>query len=175
MNEPFILLTPLTFAIVAGLAISIPLIRYGRTHGWFTSERITKRQLEEKLDEAFHGRDPLTNDQFYEAYFVKQGVPKEIPLAVKRIFEEHFGTDFSRLSDDDDFSKELRFIWDYDSMVDVEIVIALEEEFGIKVSDAEATEMKTIKAIVKTIWEKTSRQSETLSPHSPTAHATGGR
>lgn len=167
MNEPFILLTPLAFATAAGLAISIPLIRYGRTHGWFTNVLITQRELETKLEEAFQGREPLTNEAFYEAYFARQGIPKEIPLAVKRIFEEHFGTDFSRLSDDDDFSKELRFIWDYDSMADVEIVIALEEEFDIKLSDAEAASMTSINAIVDTIWKKKTQQSDTSNHRSP--------
>lgn len=174
MNELFILLMPIAFATLVGLAISIPLIRCGRMHGWFTNELITKRQLEAKLDEAFHGRDPLNGEQFYEAYFAKRGIPKEIPLSVKRIFEEHFGTDFSRLSDDDDFSKELSFIWNYDSMVDVEIVIAIEEEFGIKVSDAEATEMKTIKAIVETIWKKKTQQRDTPNHHSPSAQGADG-
>jgi acyl carrier protein len=152
-----------------GLVISIPLIQYGRKHDWFKNELITKRQLEAKLDEAFHGRAPLSGEQFYDAYFAKQGIPKEIPLNVKRIFEEHFGTDFSRLNDDDDFSKELSFIWNYDSMVDVEIVIAIENEFGIKVTDSEATEMKTIKAIVETIWKKKSQQSDTPNPHNDVA------
>lgn len=166
VNEQFILLTPLAFAIIMGLAISIPLVRYGRKHDWFTNGLITKRQLEAKLDEAFHERAPLSNEQFYEAYFAKQGIPKEIPLAVKRIFEEHFGADFSRLRDDDDFSKELSFIWNYDSMVDVEIVIAIEDEFGIKVPDAEAAEMKTIKTIVETIWNKKSQQTSSRCSHS---------
>jgi len=175
VNDLFILLMPLAFAIGMGLVISIPLIQYGRKHDWFKNELITKRQFEAKLDEAFHGRAPLSDEQFYEAYFAKQGIPKEIPLSVKRIFEEHFGTDFSRLSDDDDFSKELSFIWNYDSMVDVEIVIAIEDEFGIKVTDAEATEMKTIKAIVETIWKKKSQQSDTPNHRSPSAPVVGGR
>ena len=175
MNEMFILLTPLVFASVVGLAISIPLILYGRKHDWFKNELITKRQFEAKLDEAFHGRVPLTSDQFYDVFFAKQGIPKEIPLAVKRIFEEQFGTDFSRINDEDDFSKEFSFIWNYDSMVDVEIVVAIEEEFGIKVSDAEATEMKTIKAIVETVWKKRSQHGDAPNPHSPSAQGAGDR
>jgi acyl carrier protein len=167
MKEVFILLPPFMFATVVGVAISSPLILYGRKRGWFKDELISKRQFEEKLDEAFHGRTPLTDDEFYEAFFAKQGILKEIPLAVKRIFEEQFGADFSRIHDDDDFSKELRFIWNYDSLVDVAIVIAIEEEFGIKVSDAEATEMKTIKAIVETVWAKKSHRREATSPSVP--------
>ena len=45
-------------------------------------------------------------------------------------------------------------IWDLDSMADVEIVIALEEQFDIKVTDEEAAAMKTIRKVVEVVWSK---------------------
>jgi acyl carrier protein len=149
-----ILILPVSLSILVGLAIGIPLIRFGRKHGWSEYLFITHKQFLAKCEAAFHGRTPLTPDEYYEAYFGKSGIPKEIPVRVRRIFEEHFDADFSRLKDDDDFTKELSFFWDYDSFVDVEIVLALEEEFGIEISDKEATEMKSVRAIVETIWKK---------------------
>lgn len=155
MNDLLPVLVPFALSILAGLAISIPLIKFARTHEWFEDGHIiTRKQFELELEHAFKGREPLSPEQYYEAYFAKQGIPKEIPIRVRCIFEEHFEADFSRMKDDDDFSKELRFFWDYDSMNDVEIVIALEKAFDIKISDAEAAQMKTIHAIVDTIWNK---------------------
>jgi acyl carrier protein len=60
----------------------------------------------------------------------------------------------SRLADNDDFSKNLSFFWDFDSMADVEIVCALEEKFGIKISDEEAEKAHTISEIVNLVYSK---------------------
>jgi acyl carrier protein len=146
---PVPVLIAILLSILVGLAISIPLIIFGRKYGWSDGGHIiTRKQFEAKVEEAFRGRPPLDPDEYYEAYFAKLGIPKDIPARVRRIFEEQFEADFSRMKDDDDFSK------DYDSMVDVEIVLALEDEFGIKISDKEAAEMKTIRAIVDAILKK---------------------
>ena len=58
------------------------------------------------------------------------------------------------LKDTDDFSKELSFFWEMDSMADVEAVIAFEEEFSIKISDVESQNMKTFRDMVMTIDRK---------------------
>lgn len=58
------------------------------------------------------------------------------------------------LKDTDDFSKELSFFGEMDSMADVEAVIAFEEEFGIKISDEESQNMKTFRDMVLTINRK---------------------
>ncbi len=149
------LIVPIALSILMGLAISIPLIRVARRHGWFADRHIiTRQQFESQLEDVFRGRSSLTSDEYYETYFMNLGVPKEIPIRIRRIFEEHFDTDFSRLTPDDDFSKDLSFFWDYDSMVDVELVLAIEEEFGIKISNKEAEGMKSIRKTVETVWKK---------------------
>jgi len=53
----------------------------------------------------------------------------------------------------------MKFIWGYDSMVDVEIVMALEEEFDIKIEDSEAEHMRSIQDIVMCIWNKKMKDS----------------
>ena len=58
------------------------------------------------------------------------------------------------LKDTDDFSKELSFFWEMDSMADVEAVVAFEEEFRIKISDEESQNMKTFRDMVMTIDRK---------------------
>ncbi len=66
------------------------------------------------------------------------GVDLAIVEGVKSIFEEQFDADMSRRSSEDDFSKNLSFLWAWDSMPDVEIVNQLEEKFHIKITDSEA-------------------------------------
>lgn len=113
-----------------------------------------RKAKSEKLDDAFAGREPLDEQTFYEKYFRARGVPSDVVIKVKRIFESELGVDLSRLSAEDDFSRNLSFLWEYDSMADVEIVIRLEEEFGIKIADAEAEKANTIEAIVNLVWSK---------------------
>ena len=115
---------------------------------------ISHKELLKKLDEFFEGRAPLSDDDFYIKYFEGQGVQKEIPIRVRKIFEEMFEADFSRITSTDDFSEEMKFIWGFDSMIDVEIVMAVEEEFDIKIEDEEAEKMKSIQDIVIGVWNK---------------------
>ena len=60
--------------------------------------------------------------------------------------------------DTDDFSKELAFFWDIDSLADVEIVQALEQEFHVTITDAEAVAMKTLRDIVLGVHAKLTTQ-----------------
>ena len=113
-------------------------------------------QRKRKLERAFAGRASLGSEQFYEAYFKERGIPFHIVSGVRSILEELLSADLSRLVDSDDFSKNLSFFWDFDSMADVEIVCALEERFAIKISDAEAEQTKTIADIVDLVHSKSS-------------------
>jgi acyl carrier protein len=63
----------------------------------------------------------------------------------------------SRLNLDDDFSQNLSFFWDYDSMANVEIICSLEEKFKIKILDKEAEETKTVNDIVNLVARKAQR------------------
>jgi len=118
---------------------------------------ISHKELLKKLDEFFEGRASLSDDDFYIQYFERQGVQKEIPIRVRKIFEEMFEADFSRITSTDDFSEEMKFIWGFDSMIDVEIVMAVEEEFNIKIGNEEAKKMKSIQDIVSCVWNKTKK------------------
>ena len=98
---------------------------------------------ERMLDDVFKGREPLNDSQLRESYLKKFGVTIDTVAKVRRILSEILHVDLRRIRDTDDFSKELAFFWDLDSLADVEIVEALEEEFQIVISDAEAEAMKT--------------------------------
>ena len=115
---------------------------------------IGHNELIEKLDEVFNDRESLSDEEFYTQYFEMQGIPKEIPIRVRKIFEEQFDADFSRVKNTDDWSQEMQVIWGVDSMIDVEIIMAVEEEFGVRIEDEEAEKMKSIQDIVACVWNK---------------------
>jgi len=133
-----------TILAFVGIVVSIGIL-YGKRQS---------HQKKKKLEALFAGREPLNDADFYEAYFKVLGVTPEISSKVRKIFEETLNADFSKIKDTDDFSKEFAFFWAMDSMADVEIVIALEKEFGIKITDDEAQEMKTFRDVVLSINRK---------------------
>lgn len=118
------------------------------------------RSVKKKLEAAFAGREPLDDQTFYERHFRSRGVPADVVVKVRRILEDEFDVDLARLSAEDDFARNLGFIVDYGSLDAVEVVIRLEEEFGIKISDAEAEHTTTVEGIVDMVWDKL-RQRET--------------
>ena len=71
---------------------------------------------------------------------------------------DYLGKEMRALEPDDDLSGDYALIWDLDSMADVEIIIALEDQFGVKFSDEEAVQMKTIRDIAEGVVEKLNSQ-----------------
>jgi acyl carrier protein len=116
-----------------------------------------QRQKQEKLDSVFAGREPLDDHQLWERYFRQNDVAPATVARIREIFSEILRVDFSRIRDTDDFSEELAFFWDFDSLADVELVEALEKQFDIRITDAEAEAMKTLRDIVLTVHEKISK------------------
>lgn len=110
-----------------------------------------------RLDAVFAGRTPLTPEEFFTRYFEERGFDRDLVLHIHKIFAENISLDLSRLSAIDDFSRELQFLWNYDSLADVEIVLDLETEFGIAISDAEATRMTSLLAVVEVVNDKLRR------------------
>lgn len=111
-----------------------------------------------RAEAIFHGRDALDDQSLWEKYFKQYGVEETTVSRVRKVLSGVLQTDLSRIHDSDDFSKELAFFWDWDSMADVEAVQALESEFGIAITDSEAEAMKTLKDIVLGIHEKLGRK-----------------
>ena len=112
------------------------------------------RAKRRKIEKAFSGREALLPEQFYERYFAAKGVPFEVANGVREVLTEQLDADLSRLIDADDFSKNLSFFWSFDSMASVEIVIALENKFSIKIEDVEAERARTVGDIIQLVCEK---------------------
>ena len=113
-----------------------------------------RKEKEEAIENAFRGREKYSAEQFYNKYFKEQGVPAYIVHGVKEVLEDNLDADLSRLIDEDDFSKNLNFFWEFDSMADVEVIIMLEEKFNIIIKDSEAEQTLTVKDMVYLVWEK---------------------
>jgi acyl carrier protein len=103
---------------------------------------------EVEIDKIFEGRIKLTPDEFYEEYYNDKGIPKYIILDILKLLEDELEADLSRLIPDDDFSKNLRYLFEFDSMADVEIIESIETKFSITISDTEAENIKTINDLV---------------------------
>jgi len=118
---------------------------------------IEHQQKQQRLERVFAGREPLDDRKLWERYSQQNNVAPETVAEVRQIFSEILEVDLSRIRDTDDFSEELALFWEFDSLADVELVEALEEQFGITITDAEAEAMKTLKDIVLTVHSKTAK------------------
>jgi acyl carrier protein len=107
-----------------------------------------------KIQAAFAGRERLDERAFYERYFMNRGVPANIVGRFRRVLQDALNADMSRLRGDDDFEQNLSFFWEFDSMADVELIIKLEEEFGIKIRDTEAQQASSVEEMVELVWSK---------------------
>jgi acyl carrier protein len=127
------------------IVIGIPILRYQ-----------TKRKRQ-KLQIVFSGRQPLNAQTFYEKYFRALDIPADIVIKIRNILEEILEADLSCLQAEDDLTKNLSFLFDYDSMAGEELVSKLEEEFKINITFAEAENAHTIEEIVKLVRFKVSK------------------
>jgi|SRR6516164_3757207 acyl carrier protein len=128
-----------------------------------------RQQKQQKLEQVLTGRESLDASQLWARYFRQDDIAPDTVAKIRQIFSEILGVDLSRIRDTDDFSKELAFFWDFDSMADVELIQALEQQFGITITDAEAEAMKTLKDIVLTVHAKIAKQIRLTRPLQRTA------
>jgi acyl carrier protein len=120
------------------------------------------RKRNKEVNAVFAGRQELDDRDFYEKYFQAQGIPYFIVQKIRTIFAEELNADMSRLSAEDDFSKNLSFFWEFDSLADVEIVMRLEEEFQIKLTSEDLQDQfRTVDGMVNLVWRKV-REKEKL-------------
>ncbi|MDT7540693.1 MAG: hypothetical protein QOE33_597 [Acidobacteriota bacterium] len=115
------------------------------------------RAKRRKTAAAFAGRARLDEHTFYRRYFMSRGVPEFIVSQTKKILEDELDADLSRLAPEDDFTKNLSFLFDDYSLSGVYIVERLEKEFYIKISDAEAADAHTFEDIINLVWLKLRR------------------
>ena len=101
-----------------------------------------------EINKIFKGREVLLPEEFYEKYYNDKSIPKYIVLESLKLLADELDADLSRLVPEDNFSKNLRYLFEFDSMADVAIIEAMESIFSIKISDNEAENIKTINDLV---------------------------
>ena len=115
-----------------------------------------KMRHKKAVNSLFAGRLELSEKAFFEQYFAAQGISEAVAVGVRQVLEQTFVADLSCLAAEDDFSQNIRYFFESDSMADVELIIALEEKFSIKISDSEAENIQTIRQLVMLVNEKVS-------------------
>ena len=113
-------------------------------------QRVKNYQEDKQLKQAFFQREPLAHRDFYHYYFDNTNIPE----SVVEILESYFNTELSRLKPSDAFYQELGFLFDSDSLADVDIICAIEEKFNINISDDDAKQIATLNDMIHVISNK---------------------
>lgn len=112
-------------------------------------QRVSSRQ---KIRKQFSSRPPLTPKEFAIEFFPPE--QKEIAEKVMGVFQRQFPLDLSGIRPDDAFGKELKLLFDLYSTADIEILMRLEETFGIIIEDPEAEKIMTLREMVDLVSKK---------------------
>jgi acyl carrier protein len=121
-----------------------------------------KRSKGKRVEAAFAGRDRLTADEICSREFRDEPVSAEVIDRVRNVLERELEADLSRMRTTDDFSKNLSFFWDYDSLAAVTVFQSLEEEFNVVIRDEEAEKMLTFRDMRRSV-KSASRSPKSLS------------
>ena len=107
-----------------------------------------------KLAELFSNRAVRSDEDYDRTFFKNSSIDKDVVTQVRRIFIEQLGENYDLLEPDDDWTADYLVIWNLDSLGYVELMMAIEEEFEIKISDAEAAEMRSLRDITEMVSAK---------------------
>jgi len=59
------------------------------------------RRRKKKLAQFYASREPLQDDEFYRRFYQSRAIPKDVVVMVRRILEEEFCLDMSRVLPED--------------------------------------------------------------------------
>jgi len=101
-----------------------------------------------RISRLMFSRQPLSDEAFGATFFPARWT--EAASRVRRIVGEQIDIDMSRALPSDRFLDDLRMD-DLDSLASITIVMQIEEEFGIKITDGEAKRIITIEQLVNCV------------------------
>lgn len=99
-------------------------------------------------EQAFLQRPSLSKAEFYQRYFQQSGISEFVVLGVIEVLEQYFSTELAKLQPDDLLYGELTFLFDSDSLADVEMLCALEEKFNIHISSEQVRTLFSIHNLI---------------------------
>ena len=137
--------TPIIVILVVGLILLFFIITY------YSPD---ERRNRERLDQLLSDRPKLSHEEYRAAHFPESAVTSEIIAKVREMFDEQFGLDLRGLGPDDDLSKDYSILWEMDSLADVEILVGLEKEFGIQITNGEAAQLRSLRMIADLVADK---------------------
>lgn len=132
------------------------------SENWLNPDRKWNKQLNALLA----GRQSLDDVNYYNEYFKDSEIPFEIVSRTRKRIICQLGEFYSLLQPDDDWSKDFRAIWMLDSLGDVELLLALEEEFEIVIPESMAAQMVTPRKIMAAIHQIKHTSPRALGGHS---------
>lgn len=132
-----------------------------------------EQRIRARVKHLLEDRPKLSHQDYCQEHFPNSAVSAEIVSKVRDLFNEQFGLDLRGLAPDDDLSKEYSVVWDMDSLADVEILVGLEKEFGIQITDAEVATLKNVRMIAELVAEKLAelRKEDANKTSNPTVEA----
>ena len=119
--------------------------------GMLLNDRVLRSRVRKRLSTRPH----LSPSDFAATYYRQREA--DVAKRVRRVLDSvaaDLGLDLSGSQPSDDVVKDLSFD-DLDSMATVDLVLALENEFNIKITDTEAASMRTVGDIIEFITRKT--------------------
>ena len=150
MGEQVMKFVPISIAVVVVVAVLI----------WL--QRLWGVRLKATVEKIMGGRPRRPGREFGEKFYPDHA---EIATKVRDILADHLPIDLSRLEPSDQPVIDLKMD-DMDSMSTVEFVIALEKEFAIKITNADAKKMRTFDDICTCVIARVKEKLSTQTPPS---------
>jgi acyl carrier protein len=111
----------------------------------------------EEIQRLFGNRTILDDQQFFETYYAGSGISREVAIGVRSVFIERLPFDMRQLAPEDNFKRELNFVWKHDSLADVELLCEIEKKFRVKITDAEGVKAATMGDVIELVQAKLPR------------------
>jgi len=116
-------------------------------HDWVTHD-------DRVLERIFEGRSLLTDDEFFRRYFPAGDVEKVVVVGIRDALIKNLPLDMRTLAPDDNFGRELQFVWSHDSLADVELLLDVEKRFDVTIGTREARETLTMGDLIRLVDRK---------------------
>jgi acyl carrier protein len=124
------------------LALASPLVYLGIY--------VARRRL--RAARLLASREPLDERAFARQFFLESTRRYEIARGVREVLGRHYPLPLEGLRPGDEFIKDLRMD-DFDSLATVEVVLDLEQQYGVKLPEERLASARTFRELVDIVEE----------------------